>query len=379
MVNWKIQLSELNYDNEEQSAVKDVLLSEWLTIGERSISFEKEFSKFLVHQTQGIFVSSATAALHLILIHLGVGQGDEVIIPGLTFVSDANVIRQLNARVVFADAKSKTDFNISLSQIKKSVTKNTKCIVVVHFAGFPCEIEEISKFCKEKNIVLVEDCAHAPGSLVQDRFCGTFGDYSFFSFFSNKNIAIGEGGMIICRNERDMNAIRLLRSHGMSAPTLDRHLGRSETYDVLNVGLNYRPDEIRAALGLVQLNKVLEGNKKRQKLSERYRNNFLNTKITVAFGEMDLRMSSCHIFCVLLPEETKRSFVMSYLKSHGIQTSIHYPAFHTFTEYRKLIKKGDLPIVDIICDRELTLPLHPRLTTEDVDFVSKKLIEVTLY
>lgn len=379
MINWKVQLSELNYDEKEQSAIRDVLKSEWLTMGERSITFEKEFSKFLGHKTQGIFVSSATAALHLILMHLGVGQRDEVIIPGLTFISDANVVRQLNAKVVFVDSKSKIDFNISLSQIKKSVTKNTKCVVIVHFAGFPCEIEEISKFCQKKNIALVEDCAHAPGSMVKGRFCGTFGDYSFFSFFSNKNIAIGEGGMIFCKNERDMSEIRLLRSHGMTAPTFDRHIGRSDSYDVTAVGLNYRPDEIRAALGLVQLNKVLKGNKKRQKLSERYRNNFLNTKITVAFAKKNLKMSSCHIFCVLLPKNTKRSFVMSYLKSHGIQTSIHYPAFHAFTEYGKLIKKGDLPIVDNICDRELTLPLHPRLTTEDVDFVSKKLIEVTLY
>lgn len=376
-MDWKIQLSELNYDNKEKVAVERILSREWLTMGETVLEFEEKFSRFLGEDVFSVAVSSATASLHLLLMAIDIGVGDEVIIPGLTFVSDANVVMQLGARPIFADANSVTDFNVSVDSIIKNVTEQTKAIIVVHFAGYPMAMQRLIDFCKLKGIFLIEDVAHAPGAELDGQRCGTFGDASFFSFFSNKNLACGEGGMVVTKNRHLAARLARLRSHGMTTLTSERHKGRSASYDVEEIGLNYRFDEIRAAIGLVQLDKLLEGNAKRKELTKHYHEQLSELELDIPFNTTPNEMSPAfHIYPILLPKGQDRLSVMRHLKVDGIQASIHYPSFASFTAYANLVSVGDLPIVDEISVRELTLPLHPRMSKTDVETVCNSLKKV---
>ena len=375
-MDWKIQLSELNYDKKEVDSVCAVVKAEWLTMGNLSTQFEQEFQNFIGHKNQGVFVSSATAGLHLILMALGLEPGDEVILPALTFVSDANVVLQLGAKPIFCDSVSIENFNASNHSIIEKVTDKTKAIIIVHFAGYPMDLEYLRDFSREKNIFLIEDCAHAPGASLNGNNCGDMADASFFSFFSNKNLATGEGGMVFCKNDNLSQKIRSMRSHGMSSPTLDRHEGRAFSYDVENIGLNYRADEIRAALGIEQLKKLTSGNLARKRITDHYREKLLNSKIVVPFSrEIKNQVSAYHIMPIILPTASDRSRIMQYMKDTGIQTSIHYPPFSSFKAYSKYVMEINVPISEEICRRELTLPLHPRMSIKDVDLIVNKLLE----
>ena len=375
-MDWAIQLCELNYDEKEKLVVERILNREWLTMGETVVEFEDKFARFLGENVTAVAVSSATAAMHLLLMAIGVGTDDEVIIPGLTFVSDANVVSQLGAKPVFADSNSISDLNVSVDDIINKITEKTKAVVIVHFAGYPLDLKRLKDICEQRGIFLIEDVAHAPGAELNKRKCGTFGHASFFSFFSNKNLACGEGGMIVTKDAILAERLSTLRSHGMSSLTAERHKGRTSSYDVIEVGLNYRLDEIRAAIGLVQLEKLKDGNAKRGDLTHRYRDQLADTNLHIPFSEHsgDI-LPAYHIFPIILPRGYNRQLVIERLRDERIQASIHYPSFASFTAYKHLIKDGDLPVVDEITARELTLPLHPRMSFHHVDFICKVLKE----
>lgn len=376
---WKIPLFDLNYGEEEKKAVNEVLESKWLSSGIKTKEFESSFASFLGNNSFATGVSSATAALHISLLIANVKKNDEVIISGLTFVADANVVRMLDAIPVFCDVNSLENWNPSISDIKTKVTSKTKAIIVVHFAGYPIEdIDEIVTFCKEKKIVLIEDVAHAIGASYKNKMCGTFGDMSCFSFFSNKNLSTGEGGMFVTNNEEFNNKARLYRSHGMTSMTIDRHEGKTISYDVIQPGLNYRIDEIRCALGLVQLEKLKMNNNKREIIVKRYIQGIKNKipSVTIPFVNMSKNSkSSFHIFPILLPLGTSRVKVISHLKEKGIQTSIHYPSFKDFSYYSKYCTY-ELKNADKICKRVLTLPLYSNMTVDMVDEVIDSLSEI---
>ena len=372
---WNIQLFKLNFDHRERDAVMATLDSGWLTMGERIVGFEAAFSSFLGHGVRSTAVANCTAALHMALLALNVGVDDEVIIPALTFVAAANVVRCVGARPVLADCASELDWNISADSIAKKITSRTKVVIVVHYAGFPCDMAPIVKLCHERGIKLIEDVAHAPGASIDGQMCGTFGDVGCFSFFSNKNLSIGEGGMVVACDETISQRLRYLRSHGMTTLTLDRHKGRAITYDVAEAGLNYRMDEIRAAIGLVQLDKLPAGNARRSELTGRYRCNLAGSKVLMPFGDLPSNVvSAFHILPTLLPVGVDRIAVIEALKSKGVQSSIHYPPFWAFTAYKSFFTPADAPIASEICGRELTLPLYPDMTDEDVDFVAEALL-----
>jgi len=374
---WKVPLFDLNYDQREGNAVADVIRSKWLTMGQKTQEFEAAFSEMLGAETESVAVSSATAALHMALLALEVGSGDEVIVPAQTFVADANVVSMVGAVPVWADIASHSDWNVSIETIKPLVTEKTKAVIIVHFAGYPCDLEHINEFCKSNNIGLIEDVAHAPGASVNGKMCGAIGDIGCFSFFSNKNLSVGEGGMVTSNNSSLTKKLRALRSHGMTTLTLDRHKGRAVSYDVEQVGLNYRMDEMRAALGLVQLEKLADGNKARRQLTEKYRDLLANTSVRVAFDEIPLSEEHAyHILPVVLPETTDRMEVINHLKQQGIQTSIHYPPFWDFSAYSHIAKPKKSPVFEQIARRELTLPLYPTMTEEQVEFVVAELLEV---
>ncbi len=373
---WKIQLFKLNYDSREHDAVSSVIKSGWLTMGDKIIAFESAFSTFLGGSSHCIAVSNGTAALHMAILAAGVGPGDEVIIPALTFVADANVVKMVGATPILADSSSLDDWNISAKSIERCISPRTKAVIAVHYAGFPCEMPAISNLCKQHGLTLIEDVAHAPGASFAGRSCGDWGDISCFSFFSNKNLSIGEGGMVATRDDAVAQRLRYLRSHGMTTLTLDRHKGRAITYDVAEPGLNYRMDEMRAALGLVQLDKLPAGNQRRAELSMRYRTRLMGSVISMPFNDQSSdSYSAYHILPVLLPETVDRTVVIEAMKAKGIQTSIHYPPFWSFTAYKEQFSPGTCPVTTEICKRELTLPLFPTMTDDEVDYVVSSLLE----
>jgi dTDP-4-amino-4,6-dideoxygalactose transaminase len=371
---WKVQLFELNFDQREENAVMEVLKSRWITMGEKTKSFEEKFGEYIGAKHLPTAVANCTAALHMALLALEIKQGDEVIISGLTFIADANVVKMVGAQPVIADVESLEDWNISAKTIEACMTPRTKAVMIVHYGGMPCDMDEIANLCRNRNIPLIEDVAHAPGATYKGIKCGNFGDLSAFSFFTNKNLSVGEGGMVIARTEELNARIKYLRSHGMSTLTLDRHKGRAITYDVLQPGLNYRMDEMRAALGLVQLEKLDDANNNRKKLTEYYHQALAGIKqVQVPFKKLNNKTSAYHIYPTLLSEQINRETLFNSLKEKGIQASIHYPSIKSFTAYREELKSYAVPNCDIISQREITLPLYPTLTTQQIDLVVQNL------
>jgi len=373
---WNVQLFKLNFDDREREAVSAVVEGGWLTMGEQIAGFEKAFASFLGNEAGCVAVANGTAALHMALLALGVGPGDEVVIPALTFVADANSVRLTGASPVLADCTSLDDWNMSAASIEKVLTIRTKAVMIVHYAGYPCDMPAIVKLCRDRGLKLIEDVAHAPGATVAGQSCGTWGDIGCFSFFSNKNLSIGEGGMVSTCNPDLLQRLRYLRSHGMTTLTLDRHKGRAITYDVAEPGLNYRMDEMRAAIGLVQLDKLPAGNARRKALTERYRSNLTGSTVAMPYAEMPADHESVyHILPVLLPVGCDRKAVIESLKTKGIQSSIHYPPFWSFSAYAGQYTADDTPIAAEVCERELTLPLFPTMTDDEVDMVTTALLE----
>ena len=268
---WRVPLFKPDLDDRERKAVEEVLRDGWLSMGERTDAFERGFADSLGHGAGAVTVSNGTAALHLALLALGIGPGDEVIVPSLTFIADLNVVRMVGARPVLADCTSLQDWNMDPSDIRRRIGARTRAVMIVHYAGFPCDMDAICKTCREARIALIEDCAHAVGAGYQGKQCGTFGEVGCFSFFANKNLAVGEGGMLVSTREEILHSARLLRSHGMTSLSLDRYNGRSFSYDVTMPGLNYRMDEIRSAIGIVQLEKLRGGNDRRAEIWNLYR------------------------------------------------------------------------------------------------------------
>ena len=362
---WRIPLSDIDFDEDELLAAQNVIKSRWLTMGRVTQEFESAFAAY-VQAKYAIAVTNATAALHLACLALGIGPGDEVIVPSLTFVATANAVRYVGAKPVFADIVSHDDLNISPAAIKSLITPRTRAIIVVHYAGYPCNMPEILSIAKQNGLFVIEDAAHAVGSELDGRKLGAWGDVGCFSFFSNKNMTTGEGGMLTTDNDDLAQKLSRLRSHGMTTLTWDRHKGHAWSYDVVDLGYNYRIDEIRAAIGLVQLSKVERNNERRRQLSRVYHDAL--QELVPQVGTPFLNhpgKTSAHIMSVLLPEDVNRKEFMDHLKEKGIQTSIHYPPIHTFTSY-KSDANLDLPVTESVANREVTLPLYPMLTDEDV-------------
>jgi dTDP-4-amino-4,6-dideoxygalactose transaminase len=367
---WRIPLADLDYGPEEAEAVLDVLQRRWLTMGAVTHEFESAFSA-AVAVKHSVAVSNGTQALHLACLALGIGPGDEVIVPSLTFVATANAVLYTGADVRFADIIGASDLNISPEDIERQITPCTKAIVVVHYGGYPCRMPEIMEIARRQGLAVVEDAAHAPGAFLDGRALGTWGDVGCFSFFSNKNLATGEGGILVTNRDDIAEKASVLRSHGMTTLTWDRHRGHAYTYDVLALGYNYRIDEIRSALGLVQLRKLPNNNARRMNLTHRYWKGLeaacfceIEVPFRAARGE-----SAHHILPILLPEDAERQIFMDSMRKSGVQTSIHYPPIHHFSYYRQRYPDVSLPITEQVASREVTLPLYPTMMDEDVDYV----------
>lgn len=369
-MNYKIPLFDLNFDAEEEQAVTDTLRSKWISTGPKTIEFENKFSS-LLNVKYSIALSNCTVALHLAMILCDLKEDDEVICPSLTFVATVNAIRYVNAIPVFADIKSFEDLTLSPLEIEKKITSKTRAIVVMHYGGFSCDMESIMTLAKKHNLKIIEDACHGPLSEYKGNKLGTIGDIGCFSFFSNKNISTGEGGMLITNNSVIFERAKLLRSHGMTSLSFERAKGHSTSYDVVDLGYNYRMDDIRASIGIVQLDKLENDIKKRAVVRKMYIEELNNiTDIIIPFKDHK-EFSSNYIFPIVLKNSNfeKRDALRNKLAEAGIQTSIHYPAIHRFSIYKEFY--AELPNTNYVTDNLITLPMYGNLNKSDVISISQ--------
>lgn len=370
-MNWKVPLSDLDFGVEEKEAVLKVLDKGWLTMGEITQQFEQEFAR-QVRVKHAIAVTNGTASLHLACRALGIGPGDEVIVPSLTFVATANAVLYVGAKPVFADVQGDNNLTISVDSIEALITDRTKAIMVMHYGGFPCDMPAITEIARKHHLAVIEDAAHSPGASIQDIPMGGWGDIASFSFFPNKNMTTAEGGMLTTNNDQLAEKIRILRSHGMTTLTWDRHQGHAWSYDVVDLGYNYRIDEIRSTIGIEQLKKLNKNNSQRKALSQLYEQLLQQAVPEVAIPFKDFPWQSAyHILPILLPPGVDRALFIQSMKDQQIQTSLHYPPIHLFRYYKenKLSPSYPLPVTESIAKREVTLPLFSNLRPEQVEIV----------
>jgi len=366
---WKITLCEPDIDQDEIDAVVDVLRSKWLTMGEVVQKFENKFAKKL-NVKHAFAVSSGTAALHIANMAFDINRGDEVICPALTFVASANATKYTSANVVFADSISERDLTIDPKDIEAKITDKTKAITIVHYAGFPCLMDDIMNIAEKYNLKVIEDCAHGPLAWWKfedgaKKFVGSIGDIGCFSFFSNKNMTTGEGGMITTNNDELAEKIKLLRSHGMTSLTYDRHKGHMSSYDVLTLGYNYRMDEVRAAMGIVQLGKLEKNNQKRREVYKWYVEALRdNNNLVIPFENRNLEQATPHIMPVIIKDNYEE--IKKKLNDKGIQTSKHYDLVPTFTLYKRSKFRSRVKYINNI----LTMPMYPEMKKEGVGYIT---------
>lgn len=371
-MDWRVPLADVTLGKKEEDAVLEVLRSGWLTMGAVTQAFEQELAAF-VDARHAFAVNNGTAALHLACLAVGLGEGDEAIVPSLTFVATANAVRYTGAEVVFADIESEDWLCVSPRAIEEKITGRTKAIVVMHYGGFACDMPEILRVAKKYGLAVIEDAAHAIGGSLQGKSLGTWGDAGCYSFFGNKNMTTAEGGMLVTNDDRIAEKVRVLRSHGMTTLTWDRHKGHASTYDVVDLGYNYRMDEIRSAIGREQLKKLPAGNARRTELVSRYQRAFQEKVPALGLPFAEQRgISSQHIFPILLPEGVQREAFREALKADGIQTSFHYPPVHHFRIYRK--EDEELRMTERVVRRQVTLPLFPAMTDEQQDLVIEAVV-----
>ena len=357
-------VSEPTLGAREKAALANVIDSNWITMGHYVEAFEAAFAR-MHNVPEAVAVSSCTAGLHLAMATLGIGPGDEVLVPALSFVATSNSVVYSGARPVFVDTVSTGHPLMSIADAARRCSSRTRAVVIMHYGGYVADREEWLMFARARNLLLIEDSAHAVGPERGE----IFGDLAVFSFYGNKNMTTAEGGMLTARDPQLIAAARQGRSHGMTATTVQRLTGQALSYDVTRLGYNYRMDELRAAIGLVQLEEVSAWNRKRQALTRQYRNSLHARCPTVSVPFSGAFQSTCHILPVILPAGNKHETVAGILRASGIQTSHHYPPIHLLSWYRERFPDVRLPQTEEFAERELTIPLHPRMEEEDVERV----------
>ena len=357
MPGWKVPLADVSVPEADIAIVADVYRSGWLSMGPRTEEFERALAAY-TGSAHALAVANGTAALHLICIAAGLGPGDEVIVPSLTFVASVNAIAYTGATPVFVDIASLTEPWPSAAAVEAAITPRTCAVMAVAYGGHPGEIAALGALAERRGLILLEDAAHAIGVRHEGRHLGTFGAAGGFSFFSTKNLAIGEGGAVVTDDDALAERMRLLRSHGMTTLTWDRHRGHASSYDVVALGFNYRIDEPRAALATARLARLDADNERRRAIVARYRD-----KLAPIEGVVPTAPGGLHIFTVVVDGD--RDAVREAMAQRGVQTSVHYPPAHRFSIYA-----GDaLPVTEAYAGSTITLPLFADMTEAQQDLV----------
>jgi dTDP-4-amino-4,6-dideoxygalactose transaminase len=361
---------------EDLDAVAETLRSGWLTMGPRTLEFEAAFAES-IGSSYAVAVSSCTGALHLAYLAAGVGRGDEVIVPSYTMAATAAAVLYAGGTPVFADVGSLHDPLIDPEHVRELITPRTRAVVAMHFGGYAAAVDDLAELCAERGIALIEDAAHSPAGTLGGRSLGTFGLAGAFSFFSNKVLAAGEGGLLATDDAEVAAFARSRRSHAMTRGSWDRHKGGPEDYDVPALGFNYRIDEPRAALLLSRLRRLEEDVSERRELTLRYRRLLEDVPgLIVPFTDDGVTTSCCYVMPVMLEDASRQGPLRVALRErHRIQTSLFYPAVHEFSAYRNRYPGVSLPRTELAARSEVTLPLFSHMTEADQDRVVAALAE----
>lgn len=379
-MDWRFTLSQPCLGEAETRAVSECLASGWLSMGPRTQEFEANFAA-LVDARHALAVTNGTAALHLAYAALGLADGDggEIVQPAINFVAAANMTRAVGLTPVFADIVSLDEPTIDPKAVERLITPKTRAVVAMHFGGYGARMGELLALCERHGIPLVEDACHAP--LTRDpasngRALGTMGAVGCFSFFSNKNMTTGEGGMVVTNDDEIAARLKNLRSHGMTTLSWDRHHGRPSTYDVVANGFNYRIDDLRSALGNAQLARLEDNNAARQDLAECYRDEIARRCGDAAryvFADRP-RSGSAHLAALVVAEPCRDRLRLE-LSERRIQTSLHYPPIHRFSAFAGDVR-ADLPVSDEFARRMITLPMYAGLTREGVREIVEDIADI---
>ena len=359
--------------DDEVASVVETLRSGWLTTGPKVKQFEAEFSRYIGCR-HAVAVNSGTAALHLALDAVGIKEGDEIIVPTMTFAATAEVVLYFKAKPVLVDCQPDT-LNIDPDQIEAAITSRTKAIIPVHFAGQPCEMDRILEIAKEYRLKVIEDAAHALPASHQGKRVGTIGDITCFSFYATKTITTGEGGMITTESDEYADRMRMMSLHGISKDAWKRYTSEgSWYYEVLHPGYKYNLTDIAAAIGLEQLKKCQQFQEARKRIATIY---------NYAFADVpEIRTPTCgshiehawHLYVIQLGLERLRigrSEFIEALKKEGIGTSVHFIPLHLHPLYRDTFgyRPQDFLTASAVFDRIISLPIYPRMIETNVEAV----------
>jgi dTDP-4-amino-4,6-dideoxygalactose transaminase len=360
-------------EEDEINEVIACLKSSWIGTGPRVKEFERTFAHYK-NVTNAAAVNSCTAALHLSLLVSGVGPGDEVITTPLTFCATINAILHTGATPVLADV-DRYSFNIDPCEVEKKITKKTKAILPVHFAGRPCDMDAICSIAGKNNLSVIEDCAHAIEAEYKNQKTGTFGDFSCFSFYATKNITTGEGGMVVTKSYKDLERIKTLSLHGMSADAWERYGDDGYMhYKVVECGYKYNMMDLQAALGIHQIKKIDEYWERRGILWKRYTDELAGLPIELPSPVREYEKHAFHIYTILVNEKSSgvgRDELINFLTHNGIGVGVHYISIPDHPYYQKIMKwnSADYPNAKWIGDSTISLPISPKFCVADIDDV----------
>lgn len=355
-------------DEEDRKAVDAVLRGDWLTTGPHVKAFEDAITNF-TGAKHGVAVSTGTAALHAALHSVGIGPGDEVIVPAISFVATANCVLYMGAKPVFADLQLET-LNISPMEIQKNITSKTRAIIAVDFAGHPCDHDAIRTIAKQNNLLVVSDAAHSLGATYKKRNVGVLQDLTALSFHPVKHITTGEGGMVLTSDAEMDKRLRSFRHHGIDLDFHKRNLGQTWQYDIVTLGFNYRIPDINCALGTAQMQKLPSWLKRRREIAAAY---------TKALGDLDTidiptEQIGCdpawHLYVIRLNLDrlsVGRKEFFAALRAENIGVNVHYIPIPWMTYYNSLgYRRGEWPVAEAEYERMISLPIFPAMTDDDV-------------
>lgn len=367
---------------EEIQEVVQCLRSGWITTGPKTKQFEQEFAAYIGDGSEAISINSATAGLHLALEALGIGPGDEVIVPTLTFTATAEVVRYMGADPVFVDIDPLT-LNVDVAAVKAAITARTKVIMPVHYAGLACNMDAILALAKEYGLRVVEDAAHAFPTRYKGRLIGTLAsDVTVFSFYANKTMTTGEGGMVVTRDAALAERIKIMRIHGISRDAFDRYVSKTPAwfYEVVAPGFKYNLTDIASALGIHQLRKIDSFQRRRQQLARGYFEGLKGLPLRLPADADADGEHAWHLYVVRLTAEARigRNELIQQLSNRGIGTSVHYIPLHSHPYWRDTyqLKPAQFPEADAAYQTMVSLPLYTKMKDGDQQRVISALHEI---
>lgn len=366
-MDWQVPLCRPEFRDEELNALVDSYRSGWLTAGPRTAELEETFSRY-TGARYAIAVSSCSAALHLACRAAGIGPGDHVIVPSLTFSSTVSAVTHLGATPRFAEIASPTEPWLSVDSVEEAIDHNTKAILTLSYGGHMGQTAEIAELAERRSLILLEDAAHSCGSWLNGEHAGTFGLAGAFSFSGSKNIGIGEGGMLITDDDNFAARVSRQRWHGLSSQAWDRHHQAAPQYELAGTGFNYRLDDPKAALINACLRNLDEDNRRRAGVAAAYREAFSDLEFIEPTAPPNPNELSSHcMFTTVLDDSVDRDEFRASLAARGVQTSVHYPPIHLSENYAH----ADicLLITEDYANRSVTLPLFPQMTQSQQDLV----------